>query len=314
MLYLQNLSMQLLKKLCQIHAPSGNEVAMKDFILDFINKNAKKWKVKPTVLHGEGFQDNIILVFGKKPKTAVFAHIDSIGFTVRYNNQLVPIGGPEVKNGWKLTGSDSKGKIETKLVVDEQKGNKISCDYHHEIDRGTELVFKSIFKETEDFVQSCYMDNRLGVWTCLNLCGTLENGIIVFSTWEEAGGGSVPYLAKYIHEHYGIKQTLICDITWVTEGVEHGKGVAISMRDRFIPRRAYVEKIIALAKKHKVHYQLEVEGAGSSDGREIQFSEYAMDWCFIGAPEANVHSPMEKVHKEDIKQMLKLYEVLMKHL
>ncbi len=35
------------------------------------------------------------------------------------------------------------------------------------------------------------------------------------------------------------------------------------------------------------------------------------DWCFIGAPEEHVHSPNEKVHKNDIKAMVELYKHLM---
>src|SRR3954468_17872750 len=106
----------LLKKMCTIHAPSGNEVAMKDFLLDYIKKHSKKWKHKPKVIHGEGFQDNIILVFGK-PRTAIFAHTDSIGFTVRYGKQLVKIGGPRIEKGYQLVGSDRKGKCEATLNV-----------------------------------------------------------------------------------------------------------------------------------------------------------------------------------------------------
>ena len=34
--------MDLLKKLCQIHAPSGNEEALSLFILNYINQNKKK--------------------------------------------------------------------------------------------------------------------------------------------------------------------------------------------------------------------------------------------------------------------------------
>ena len=61
------------------------------------------------------------------------------------------------------------------------------------------------------------MDNRLGVWNALKVAEKLENGIICFSAWEEHGGGSVGYLAKFIYEKYGVKQALISDITWVTE-------------------------------------------------------------------------------------------------
>jgi di/tripeptidase len=53
---------------------------------------------------------------------------------------------------------------------------------------------------------------------------------------------------------------------------------------------------------------------GSSDGRELQTSPYPFDWCFVGAPQQNPHSPDEKVHKHDIKTMISLYETLMKEL
>ena len=45
------------------------------------------------------------------------------------------------------------------------------------------------------------MDNRLGVWNALKVAEKLENGIICFSAWEEHGGGSAGYLAKFIYEN-----------------------------------------------------------------------------------------------------------------
>lgn len=225
--------MLLLNKLCTIHAPSGNEGLLKDFIVDYVQKNLQD--NMPTILHGEGFQDCLLLVFGK-PRTAVFAHMDSIGFTVRYGNELLPIGSPDAKDGYKLVGEDSQGKIACSIKINDDEGPEYVFD--RQIDRGTELVFDCDFRETDDYVQSCYLDNRLGVWTALKLAETLKDGIIAFSCWEEHGGGSVAYLADYIYSNYGVKQALVADITWVTEGVEHGKGVAISMRDRYLPRRS----------------------------------------------------------------------------
>ena len=107
---------------------------------------------------------------------------------------------------------------------------------------------------------------------------------------------------------------MISDITWVTKGVKAGKGVVISLRDSAIPRKSYVNKIIDITKTTNIPFQLEVESSGGSDGNEIQSSRYPIDWCFIGAAEQNVHSPKEKVHKQDIKSMLKIYELLMKEL
>jgi len=305
-------SMKLLKQMCAIEAPSGNETAMTQFLLKYIKEQQKNWKVKPKVFAGNDLMDCIVLVFGK-PRTALFAHIDSIGFTVRYNKQLVKIGGPRTVNGFKLIGEDSKGKIECTLKVD-QAQQQLGYVYKREIDRGTMLTFKPDFRETKDHVQCCYMDNRLGVWNALKTAETLTDGIIVFSCWEEHGGGSVEFLARFIYEKFKVKQALISDITWITEGVTAGKGVAISLRDSGIPRRSYVNRIIAIAKKSKLPFQLEVEATGGSDGNALQRSPYPFDWCFVGAPEDFVHSPDEKVHKKDIASMVSMYKVLMKEL
>ena len=158
------------------------------------------------------------------------------------------------------------------------------------------------------------MDNRLGVWNALKAAETLENGAIVFSTYEEHGGNSVGFCARYLFDKYNLTQNLISDITWVTNGVKHGGGVAISMRDKGIPRRSFLNQIIALAKESGVDYQLEVESAGGSDGGVLQHSDLPMDWCFIGAPEDYVHTPDEKVFKHDIMCMVELYRYLMRHL
>jgi putative aminopeptidase FrvX len=304
---------ELLKKMCTIQAPSGNETAMKDFILEYIEKNKKKWKYEPKIYSGEGFQDCIVLIFGK-PRTAVFAHMDSIGFTVRYGNQLVKIGGPVTATGYKLVGEDHKGKVEVTLKVKKTAVHALEYEFKRELDRGTELVFKPNWREDKNHVQCCYMDNRLGVYNALRLAETLKDGAIVFSCWEEHGGGSVSYLQKFLAEKYDISQGLISDISWISDGVHPGKGAVISLRDSLIPRRSFVNKLIGLAKKHKIPHQLEVEGAGGSDAKELQMAEYPWDWCFVGAAEQNVHSPDEKVHKKDIESMLELYRVFMKEL
>ncbi|WMN07630.1 M20/M25/M40 family metallo-hydrolase [Marivirga arenosa] len=301
----------LLKELCSIHAPSGEEYTMKNYLLQYIKKNQANWKVQPKLYHGEEFQDCLILVFGE-PRTAVFAHMDSIGFTVRYENQLVPIGGPDAKTGYRLKGEDSLGPIACELEVN--KENQTFYKFGRGIDRGASLTFECDFRESDEYIQSCYLDNRLGVFNCLQLAETLEDGMIIFSTYEEHGGGSVPFLAKFMVEKYGVYQALISDITWVTEGVKHAEGVAISMRDKSVPRQSFIQMIQNLAENSNIPYQLEVEASGSSDGGYLQETPYPIDWCFIGAPEDNVHSPDEKVHKKDIQSMVEMYKYLMSEL
>ncbi len=309
-------SFSLLKELCAIPAPSGNELAMKEFILNYIKINSKNWKHQPKIICGNGFQDNIMLIFGK-PRTALFAHMDSIGFTVRYGKQLVKIGGPSIKSGYKLIGTDQKGKqeVELNLIENKQTGIlKLEYKGKRDFERGTELIFKPNWRETSEYLQCCYMDNRLGIFAALKVAEKIKNGAIVFSTWEEHGGGSVSYLQKYLQEKHKIQQALICDISWISDGVHFAKGPVISMRDSLIPRRSYINKIISIAKKNTCAYQLEIEGSGGSDAKELQMAEYPWDWCFIGAAEENFHTPDEKVHKKDVEGMISLYDVLMKQL
>jgi putative aminopeptidase FrvX len=302
--------MNLLLDLLAIQGVSGDESRISQFILEHINQRKKDWKVLPEVYSGENFHDCILLKFGS-PRTAVFAHMDTIGFMARYENQLVAVGGPEIIDGTVLVGEDSLGLIQCKLKGDE---DGFFHDFGRGIEPGTRLSFKQNVRMDDEFIQAAYLDNRLGVYNALKICEDLAHGWVVFSTYEEHGGGSMPFLLKFIQETAPIKQALISDITWVTDGVRPHEGVVISIRDKFVPRKTFLDKVIFLAKQNKIPYQLEVEESGGSDGREIQFSPYAIDWCFIGAAEDHVHSPDEKVSLLDIESMQKMYAYLLKNL
>lgn len=307
--------LELLQVLCEIPGAASDEGKVASFVKKYVETYSPNWKVQPKVISGQGFQDCIILVFGK-PRTAIYAHMDSIGFSIGYGNSLIKVGGPRLSEGLQLVGTDSQGEIDTELMIaDQEDGSKeLFCVSERTIDRGTLLTFKPNFRETETHVQSPYLDNRLGMWNALKVAETLEDGAIVFSCYEEHGGNAVGACARYLLENYGVYQALISDITWATIGVPQGKGVAISMRDSMLPRRSYLNRIIELAKESNVDFQLEVESAGGSDGGVLQKSDLPIDWCFIGAAEDNVHTPDEIVAKYDIMCMVELYKYLMIHL
>lgn len=299
--------MEVLFQLLSKQSVSGDESEITQFIVDYVDKRSSGWKVRPEVFFGEDFHDCVLLRFGC-PTTAVFAHMDTVGFMARYQNQLVPVGGPEVTEGIRLVGRDSRGEISCRIVGDEE-----SCyhDFPRGIDRGARLSFEQHIRLDEEFVQAAYLDNRLGMYNALKLCETLENGWVIFSTYEEHGGGSMPFLLEFIQKKAPVRNALISDITWITEGVEHHRGVVISMRDKYIPRRVFIDRIVRLAEESGISFQLEVEAFGGSDGREVQFSPYMIDWCFIGAPEDHVHTPNEKVSLFDLDCMLQMYRFLM---
>lgn len=302
--------MKLLYDLLELPGVSGDESTTASYILQYINERKMFWDIVPEVFCGEKFHDCILLKFGS-PSTAVFAHMDTIGFMSRYENQLVAIGGPEIIPGTRLIGHDSLGPIACKIVGD---GDGVFHDFPRGIEPGTRLSFDQTIRLDAEFIQAAYLDNRLGLYTALEVCKNLKNGWVVFSTYEEHGGGSMPFLLKFIQESAPIRQALIADITWVTEGVRPHEGVVISIRDKFIPRKKFLDKIISFARNSHIPYQLEVEDSGGSDGREVQFSPYAIDWCFIGAAEQNVHTPDEKVSLIDLKAMISMHKYLMEYL
>ncbi|WP_057939719.1 aminopeptidase [Algoriphagus resistens] len=302
--------MKFLFEILKRFSVSGDESAMSDFLLQYIDQRKNYWNVLPEIYFGENFHDCILLKFGQ-PRTAVFAHMDTIGFMSRYNNQLISVGGPEIIEGTKLVGKDSLGEIFCNLKGDE---NEISHDFPRGIDPGTRLSFAQNVRIDEEFIQAAYLDNRLGMYVAMNLCENITDGWVVFSTYEEHGGGSMPFLLKFIQQTAPIKQALIADITWITEGVQFHNGVVISIRDKFVPRKKFIDRILSLLEGSGIPFQLEVEEYGGSDGREVQMSPYAIDWCFIGAAEENVHTPDEKVSLVDLEAMLDIYPYLMERL
>lgn len=301
---------KLLKDLNSISGVSGDEEKILDFIQEYVHNNQHNWVQKPQIIRNKHTQDAIVLVFGK-PTTAVFAHVDTVGFTAGYGADLIKVGSPAIKKSDVLIGEDTNGKFKCKVTKVEGQWQYL---LDREIERGTPLSYKPHFKETKDFIEGNYMDNRLGVFVALQLAETLQNGIIAFTTYEEVGGGNAEVLANYIYTNFSVCQSLICDITWVTNGVHHHNGVVISARDSGLPRRKYLKKIIDLAQKSGIPYQVEVESAGGSDGNAIQRSIVPMDWCFIGAPEYGVHSCTETVSKADVGTMILLYRFLMQNL
>lgn len=312
----------LLKQLCAIPATSGDEQKMTEFILEYVMDNRDDWDSQPAIFTGDGFQESIVLAFGK-PRLTIFAHLDSVGYCTAYGNRLVKIGGPKAKAGSKLVGTDSSGDFEctlqTKEEVDEKDKdgkkkeiNEYECD--REVDRAITLTYKPNWREDDKSIQTPYLDNRLGVWNALMLCPTLQNVAIAFTTYEEHAGGTAQFLGRFLYKSFGCRQALISDVTLNSEGILMNEGTAISMRDKGIPRQSYVRRIREIAQRNGIKHQIEVEDAGGSDGNQLQVSSYPWDWCFIGPPEENYHTPDERLLKSDIEENLRFFQALCREL
>ena len=307
------LTFELLKNLTKIHAPSGEEDRVIKYIVEYIKK--QKWKTKPKIFHGADYKNNIMLVFGK-PRVAIFSHIDSVGFMVGHNNTLTKIGGPNVRNKDKLNGFDSGGKVKATLHKKgkTRKNQKLSYKSRRSVDIGTNLTYIHTWKETPTIIKTCSQDDRMGSFIALKLAETLKNGILVFTAGEEVSGGDIEFLSKIIYTKYKVKQALISDIIGVGSGVTMGGGAIVSFRDRNIPRRVYVNKILEIVRNLPYKFQLEVGSTGGTDAANLITSPTPFDWCQIGVPVKHYHSPRETTNKKDAIATLNIYKELMKRL
>ncbi|HTE17835.1 MAG TPA: hypothetical protein VK689_05575, partial [Armatimonadota bacterium] len=92
--------LDLLIELQQIPGPSGDEGRIADFVERHCRRvpGATVRRVSDLVLATRG-----------TPRVAIFAHIDTIGFTQGYDRRLVPIGGPHAEGGEQLREVDGPG-------------------------------------------------------------------------------------------------------------------------------------------------------------------------------------------------------------
>ena len=97
--------MNLLEQLIAIPSPPDDELAIRDFIIGHLQKNAHSFRSVPKLIYGEDFQNCLVVVFGK-PMVAVFAHIDTVAYMAGYTNNLLEMGSPSGKIGTLLNGRD----------------------------------------------------------------------------------------------------------------------------------------------------------------------------------------------------------------
>lgn len=303
--------MELLKQLCALPGTSGDESRIRDFVLAKVIEKTGDFAGPHDLWYGEGFRDNLVVTFGS-PKIAYYAHMDTTGYTARYDNYVIPIGGADGKTGDVLQYHQNGKWHETKLITDAgEDGQLLLVDSKEPIIPGTTLTYKSDFRLQAERIQSPYLDNRLGVWALLQLIDKalnkqLRNVAFVFTTFEEHGGGAAGLLARKLYKEFKTDQAIITDMTWATEGVFLGKGPAVSLRDSRIPRKVFVDSILQKADRTGIPYQREVEYHGGSDGREIQNLPYPIDWIFIGPPSENQHSSLETVNRHDVDLFVEL--------
>jgi len=290
-------SLDLLWKLLALDSPSGDEGAIADWIEDWVAPTFPEAQV-------ERLGDSLVVVKGNMPLVALFAHLDTTGWTLGYEKNLIRIGGPHGKVGDRLrpVGRPERGNT----LGRRPDGSWKLCGKTDALP-GSGWVYAEPPQRKNavdgEEIRAPYLDNRAGVWAVLQALIHCPNIAVALTTSEETHGGGAITCARILCEQHGIQQALISDLTWHTKHVRCGKGVAISLRDSSLPRRRYLGEVLALAEASGIPFQREIEASGGSDGGSIDRSGVPMDWVFVGAPEKSPHTARESVRIADLQSM-----------
>ena len=288
--------LDLLWELLELDGPSGDEGRTADWLEEWLAREMPDVRV-------ERLGDSLLARRGERPAVAVFAHLDTTGWTLGHGKRLLRIGGPEGKPGDPIRPA---GTREAGSTLAQSKDGAWKVKGKTTAAPGSRWVYAAAPLRARGEITAPYLDNRAGVWAALHVLRRCPDVAVAFTAYEETRGVGALLCARRLSETLGITQALVADLTWHTRHVKCGRGIAVSLRDSCLPRQRYLDRILALAEASGLPFQREIEDGGGSDGASLDRSGVPFDWVFIGAPEKGAHTARERVHVADLQGMAAL--------
>ena len=329
--------LDLLKRLCLIDGASGNEGAVRDFIISEI-KDFCEFKV-----------DNLgnIICFKKgkntpNKKVMLDAHLDEVGLiitSVTENGYLrfKTVGGIDtavllfrrVKINEKTNGVIGGKPFHILSADDRKKAPKVTDLYidigaktREEalavVNPGDSAVVPSEFEILGDCVKSKALDDRIG---CLILIKLLKNFneydfYATFTVQEEVGLRGAKTAAFAIAPDFAIAidSTTAADIAGVSEDSHvcvQGKGAVVSFMDK---STMYDKAMYTAALNSGILCQPKTFVSGGNNAGAIHLSGNGVRTMAISAPCRYIHTANSIVKVKDIESMLSLCEYMLKNL
>lgn len=335
------MNFERLKTLCMLNSTSGDEKAVRDFIISQLPEDCD-YTVDPMgnlIVNKKGESE-------PECKVALFAHMDEVGFIVTYITDegfvnVATVGGIDDSAlfGKKITVNGMVGVAGAKAIHqcsgDEGKKipeiNNISVDFGFEnreeaekhISLGDFGYFKSDFVEFgNEMLKSKALDDRLGCEIMLELLQEKSkiNYTCVFTVQEEVGTRGAMTSAYTVKPDYAIviETTTASDIpdTPDNKKVCHvGKGAVVSFMDRgTIYNKDLYKRARALADKNGIENQTKTVVAGGNDASAIHKSAGGIKTVAVSLPCRYIHSASSVGSKADMERVKALCSVLLEDL
>ncbi len=327
---------ELLKTLCELNGPAGNEDKVREYIKKYVKPYADDVR--------EDVMGNLI-VFKKgkmrrEKKLMLCAHIDEVGLIItditdegylKFDfvggvdtrvviGKRVLVGKKEIPGiiGFKavhLTTPEERKKAPklTELCID------IGCDKKTAaeklVSRGDTAIFDSHFIQlSENRFKARAVDDRYGCAIMMKLIEEelLYDTYFAFSVQEEAGCRGATTAAYSVEPDVAVvlDATTAGDIP-SAEGASRvcalGGGAVIGCMDRStIYDRGFFLKLRAIAEKKKLSWQMKTRIAGGTDAGAIQRSKSGVRTTAIALPTRYIHSPSGVFDIRDVEGALVL--------
>ncbi|MEM1661996.1 MAG: M42 family metallopeptidase [Desulfurococcaceae archaeon] len=327
----------LLKKLCDAVGPSGYEDDVRGILVDEFRKSADRvWidTLGNVVAYKKGGGSKLMLAAHMDEIGFFVSHIDDNGFL-----RIVPIGGViertvlyqrvliKTRKGGLVRGvvglkpphilkKEEAEKIpEFKdLFVDVGLSSKKEVE-DTGISIGDIAVFdREMVRLGEYRVTGKAIDDRVGVAALVKAFESLEKpGVDVYAVatvQEEVGlkGARTSAFAISPDLAIALDVTIASDVPdtpvhqWFTK---LGQGPAIKVVDGraasgLITPRKLIDKLIEIAEKYKIPYQIEVAAGGTTDASIINLNKEGVPAGTISIPARYIHSPVEIIDLRDL--------------
>jgi endoglucanase len=331
----------MLKELCQLNSTSGDEKAVRDYIIS---------KIKD---YCEFSVDNLgsIIAFKKgksspKNKVMLCAHMDEVGFIITDITddgylKFSPVGGIDSKvvidrvvnvNGIKgviglkpihLLSDDEKSKSPKYKELFIDIGAKNKEDAQKYVHLGDYAYFESEYYELgDDFIKAKALDDRIGCMLLIELIKSeLEyDTYFCFNVQEEVGlrGSTCTSYAVNPDVSVVFEATTAGDLCGVTGGDRVcvlGDGPVVSFMDgRTIYDKDLYNLAMSVAKENNIKVQTKTAIAGGNDAGAIQTSGSGSRVMAISLPCRYIHSPSSVVKMSDIIETRKLVKAVLPRL
>lgn len=331
----------MLKDLCLLNGTSGDEVRVRDYIINEI-KDYSTYKV-----------DNLGSVIAykkgkKKPNKTVCinAHMDEVGFIITGITsdgylRFAPVGGIDTKvcldravtvgenriNGviadkaYHLLEDSEKDKAPSfdKLLID--IGAKSETEAQSVVSLGDFAYFESDYTELGNgYIKAKALDDRIGCMLMIELIKSeLEyDTVFCFNVQEEVDlrGSKCTSFAVGADISIVLEATTAGDLDGVT-GADRvcvlGNGGVVSFMDnRTIYDRELYKLAMNTASENNIPVQTKTAVAGGNDAGSIQTSGKGSKVMALSLPCRYIHSPSSVVKKSDIDNTRKLLKEILK--